>query len=412
MSQDASLTLENTLGPVRLGGTAFIAVLAGHVFVDTLATLVPSTLGLLEVRVGMTAQQSAWLLGLGSLCSGLSQPICALISDRRNTRLLGIIGVALGGLGICSLGLASNATTLALIYALGMIGIGMFHPVGATTIGHLRSHKRNSAMSLFFVAGMVGGVSGAYMWPRVLVLPLGFRYLSLALVPALGLLVVLQRSFAQLTPNGHSSTGMPVVRPSRDKWAMVGLLYFATCLKFCVNMALVYLFVRWTQATVSAEHVHWSAAQVARFAAPWVGDLNAAMLLGMALGGFAAGLLVRMGREKWPLVCVPILFAPVIALFPHAPVGLGYVLATLAGIGFASMIPITIALSQRLLPHRANLASSLMMGGAWAVATLGPVCAEFGVQRWGLSFTFLLTACTLAVSGLVCAPLPNRAARG
>ncbi len=408
MSQDASLTLEDTLGPVRLGGIAFIAVLAGHVFVDILATLVPSTLGLLEVRVGMTAQQSAWLLGLGPLCSGLSQPICALISDRRNTRQLGIVGVALGGLGICSLGLAGNATTLAFIYALGMVGIGMFHPVGATTIGHLRSHKRNSAMSLFFVAGMLGGVSGAFVWPRVLSQPQGFHYLPLALVPALGLLVVLHRSFAQLTPNGHSSTGVPVVRASRANWAMVGLLYFATCLKFCVNMALVYLFVRWAQATVSAEHANWSAERVARFAAPLVGDLNAAMLLGMALGGFAAGFVVRMGREKWPLACVPILFAPVIALFPHAPLGLGYVLATLAGVGFASMIPITIALSQQLLPHRANLASSLMMGGAWAVATVGPVCAEFGVQRWGLSVTFLLTACTLAASGVVCVPLPKQ----
>jgi hypothetical protein len=73
---------------------------------------------------------------------------------------------------------------------------------------------------------------------------------------------------------------------------------------------------------------------------------------------------------------------------------------------------VTIALAQRLLPHRANLASSLMMGGAWTVSMVGPRLAEFGVTRWGLSTTFLLTACGLVLSGIVSLPLPNRAARG
>ncbi|MCH8840554.1 MAG: MFS transporter, partial [Planctomycetes bacterium] len=187
MSQESSLALEKDLAPARIVGTAFVVVLLGHAVVDALAALVPATLGLLEVRVGMTAQQSAWLLGLGPLCSGLAQPICAVVSDRRNTRLLGVVGVALGALGIGTLGLAADVTSLALIYALGMIGIGMFHPVGATTIGYLRSHNRNTAVSLFFVAGMIGGVSGALLWPRVLSMPQGFRYLPLAILPAAAL---------------------------------------------------------------------------------------------------------------------------------------------------------------------------------------------------------------------------------
>jgi len=412
MSQESSLALEKDLAPARIVGTAFVVVLLGHAVVDALAALVPATLGLLEVRVGMTAQQSAWLLGLGPLCSGLAQPICAVVSDRRNTRLLGVVGVALGALGIGTLGLAADVTSLALIYALGMIGIGMFHPVGATTIGYLRSHNRNTAVSLFFVAGMIGGVSGALLWPRVLSMPQGFRYLPLAILPAAALIVFMQRSFVQLAPAGNSSTHIPVTQAPRADWVMVGLLYIAACLRFCVNMALLYLYVRWVQGMVAAEHAGWSAEQVARFAAPLVGDLNAATLLGMAIGGLAAGFVVRVGRERWPMVWVPIAFAPVIAWLPYAPLKLGYVLALLAGVGFAAMIPVTIALAQRLLPHRANLASSLMMGGAWAVAMLGPRLAEFGVTRCGLSTTFLLTACGLILSGIVSLPLPNRKSRG
>ena len=82
-------------------------------------------------------------------------------------------------------------------------------------------------------------------------------------------------------------------------------------------------------------------------------------------------------------------------------------LAVVVGIGFASMIPVSIALAQQCLPHQPNLASSLMMGAAWVVATLGPTCAEFCIAHYGLQTTFNLTALTLAASGLVCLPLPN-----
>lgn len=176
-------------------------------------------------------------------------------------------------------------------------------------------------------------------------------------------------------------------------------------------MALLYLYVRWVQGIIAAEHLEWSAKEVARFAAPLVGDLNAATFVGMAVGGLAAGFIVSVGREKWPMVVVPIVFAPVIAYLPYASLELGRVFAMLAGVGFAAMIPITIALAQQLLPHRANLASSLMMGGAWAVAMLGPRLAEFSFTRWGLSTTFLLTAGALVLSGVVSLPLPNRASR-
>lgn len=408
MSQDASLALDRGAPSVQLAGTAFLAVLAGHVFVDILATLVPATLGLFEVRLGLSPQQSAWILGIGPLFSGLCQPLCALVSDRLNSRSLGLVGVALGGLGIGALGLASNAVALGLVYAVGMTGIGMFHPVGAATAGHLRAHKRNSAMGIFFVAGMVGGVLGAIVWPRLLSHPHGFRYLPLVLVPTCALLVVIQRSFAQLGPPGHSAVGITASPARSSDWRSVALLYVATCLQFIVNMELVYLFVRWAQGMVALEHANWNAEHMARFAAPIVGDLNAAMILGMALGGLVSGFVVRVGREKLPLVLVPLALSPAIALFPVASLRWGYLLAMLGGMGFASMLPITIALAQRLLPQRANLASSLMMGGAWGIATIGPTLAEYGAVHWGLGPTFAMTAGTLALSGLACLPLSHR----
>ncbi len=407
MSQEVSIELENDLHPARVAGIAFVAVLFSHFIVDALASTVPSTLGLLEARMGLSAKQSAWLLGLGALCSGLAQPACALVSDRRESRMLGVVGIALGALGIGSLGLADGIVSLALIYALGMIGIGMYHPVGAATIGYLHRHKRSFAVSMFFVSGMLGGTMGSLVWPRLLSQPYGFRILPLVISPVVVLVVVLHRSFSRLAPNGHAVNGTTEQNIVVANWREVGLLYLSASLRFSVNLALIYLYVRWAQGEIAASNTTATRAEIAKTAAPMVGDLNAATIFGMALGGLLAGLLVRAGKEKWPMVLVPMVFAPVVVAFPHVPLSVGYLLATLAGIGFASMIPVTIALAQHALPHRTNLASSLMMGGAWATSMIGPRLAEISMSRWGLTTTFHLTAAVLVASGLVCLLLPS-----
>ncbi len=191
------------------------------------------------------------------------------------------------------------------------------------------------------------------------------------------------------------------------RWLMIGLLFFGNALRFTVNMALVYLLVRWAESMVGAQHPLYTADQVAAHGGKIAGSLAALLVLGMAVGGLTAGTLVRQGREKWPLVALPIIFAPIVALFGGASLLQGYALAVLAGIGFASMIPVTLSLGQRLLPHRTSLASGLMLGGAWTVAAIGPRLAEYclGTLDLGLPRTFQLTAVLLAISGVVCLPL-------
>jgi len=410
MSQESSLTLPHAASPARLVGFAFVTILLAHWAVDCISALLPSTLGLIEARLGLSAKQSAWLLGLGPLSSGLAQPLCALASDRLGTRQLGVLGVALGFVGMALLGRAESLASLAVCYTVGMVGIGMFHPIGASTLGQLWHERRTTAMSCFFVTGMVGGVVGALVWPRVLASGTGFDSLPLIIVPGMLLVAVFQRSLSGLEPLHTRRTSAPELKAPRANWAQVAILYVSAVLRFCVNMSLLYLFVRWVQGHVAAQHSEWDLATVAKSAAPRVGNLNAAMLTGMGIGGLSAGLLVRPGKEKWPLVLVPLVFAPVIALFPFLPLEAGYALAIVAGIGFAATIPVTIAMAQQLLPQHTNLASSLMMGGAWAVALLGPRFAEFGVANFGLPATFLATAAALALAGLVCLPITNQSA--
>ena len=383
----------------------FLVILICHVAVDALAALLPSTLGLIEVRLSLTPKQSAWLMGIGSLCSGLAQPICAYISDRLSSRLLGVAGIVLCAVGIGSLGMPATLPAMVLVYVVGMLGVGMFHPFGAATVGELRKHARTSAVSIFFVAGMVGGVAGAFFWPRFLSTSVGFRWLPLTVLPVLLMVVYLLRHLRDLGPMQVAHHKVENEAAPAVAWGMVAILYIAAATRFCVNTALLYLYVRWAEVFVLAESPGLGSQEVATVAAPMVGNFNAATLLGMAVGGLLAGAWVVPGKEKWPMVLVPLGFAPIIAVLPYSSLYMGYVLAVLAGVGFAAMIPVTIALAQHLMPRHTNLASGLMMGGAWSVAMIGPRCAEFGVSKFGITTTFALTAGVLAVSGLLCLPL-------
>jgi MFS family permease len=130
------------------------------------------------------------------------------------------------------------------------------------------------------------------------------------------------------------------------------------------------------------------------------------MAIGMGVSGLAVGL-ARTRHERALLIMVPALGAIAVALFPHSGPSAAYLLSALAGVGYAGVIPITISLAQRLLPHRTGLASGLMMGGAWAIAAAGPPLAELLLWYGGLPGAFYAVAGLLLVSGLLSLALPR-----
>ena len=389
------------------------AIVGSHTTVDLFAAIVPPLIGVLQVRCELTPQQAAWLLGVGSLSSGLSQPISAWLSDRFDSRLFGAAGLALAAICLSCTGLANDFRSLLVLFVCGMIGVGIFHPVGASTMGQLadqlRGRKRSIGISVFFVAGMAGGITGSLIARQVATAgETGFSLLRLAIVPGLFVAAILFFAIRRV-PHRHHEHHLMRFQDAEiaRRWLMIGLLFLGNALRFTVNMALVYLLVRWAESMIAQQNPLFVADEVAAHGARIAGLLAALLVLGMAVGGLTAGTLVRQGREKWPLVVLPIIFAPIVALFGGASLLQGYALAVLAGIGFASMIPVTLSLAQRLLPHRTSLASGIMLGGAWTIAVVGPRLAEYclGTLHLGLPRTFQLTAVLLAISGVVCLPL-------
>jgi len=382
------------------------AILFGHLLVDMYGAMGPSILGVLEIHCHLKPSETAWLLGIGAFSGGISQPVCAWLSDRYNWRGFGGLGLMLAAFFLCLVGMATSFGSLLPIYILGMVGLGMFHPIAAASMGGLSELRHSSNISLFFVVGMLGGVIGATVTPRLITGTAGFSAMYWAIAPGFVVAWVLHQAIHRLPHRQASHRTSPLVLDKiRARWIIVGFLYIASVLRFSVNLALAYLYVRWVQDATGASHPDWTLSEIARYSVPMVGNLNACMIVGMALGGIGAGFFVRRGGERWPMVLCPIVFAPAVALFPHATLAWSYILSVLVGIGFGAMIPVSIALSQRLLPHRTSLASGLMMGGSWAIAMVGPPLAEFGVQHLGIGWSFYLTASVLCLAGLVVIPL-------
>jgi MFS transporter, FSR family, fosmidomycin resistance protein len=144
------------------------------------------------------------------------------------------------------------------------------------------------------------------------------------------------------------------------------------------------------------------------------GPLQAAMQAGMGIGGLLLGLLLARHHERGLLIGVPLAGAAAVACFPlgHDHRLIELLLALLGGVGFAGTLPITIAMAQRLLPHRTGLASGLMMGGAWGLAGVGPIAVQKLVPVVGMQGTFWVTASLLGLSGVLGMVAPLRELAG
>lgn len=403
-----------------------------HAVCDYFSFVAVSMLPLLATHLGLTTGQKATLLGLGSITSGLIQPAVAWLSDRWDTRVLSTCGLALAVVCVSNIGRAETFWQLMVLHGVGAMGIGAFHPPAAAAVGRLSGARRSLGMAVFFLAGMAGGIGGNLTAPRYVEAMAGWlgapgapdynaglHALGWLMIPGLAACLVLGWAIHK-TPHRHHAAGehhasLPADE-RRRRWAAVGVLYGANVLRFSVNMALVYLFVEWAEAHVLAATGAGSLTnELGARASRLNGPLQAGMQVGMGGVGLALGFLLAPRLEKRAFVAFPFFGALVIALVPTAGRLPGplvtpavIVLSVLAGAGFGSVVPVSMAAAQRLLPHRTSLASGMMLGGAWAFAFVGPQIAELVQTEVGLDAAFYTVAGVLSLAGVLGLVLPGR----
>ncbi|MEM1184657.1 MAG: MFS transporter [Planctomycetota bacterium] len=460
---DASPTSTNAAGSVEtsdagVDGLRIAVPIGAHVGVDYFSFVTVSLLPLLAVKLDFGQAEKSLLLGLGAVASGAVQPIAALIGDALDSRLFGPIGVGVAALCISAIGWVDSFGVLLALYAVGVMGVGVFHPPAAAAVGQLAGAKRSLMVSFFFMAGMVGGIAGNVCTPLLVqfLSSISGREGSEATDVALknlvwmapfglviaGVLAWAIHSIPHRNAGAHDDHRALPKKEQLARWTSFWILYGGNVIRFSVNMALVYLYVEWIERLVMTDAgVSVMTEALGVKASAINGPIQASMQVGMGLVGIALGVVLSAKWEKTAFIFIPIVGAIPIALFPYADrlldpatgegfslaVGAAGVLAVLSGVGFGSLIPVALALGQKLLPHRTGFASGMLLGGAWVFAFLGAniarvlhvgadegsvagvFAAPFGLvgDGVGLEGAFVVAAVVIACAGLLCITLPG-----
>lgn len=402
MSLSPSSTLSLAEPALSLRRTRLTIATVCHTVIDFFSFTVPPLLSVLEGHLSLTPDQGAFLLGVGMLCTGMVQPLVAWHSDRADTRLFGWLGLAMAVIGVGCIGYARSYEELLAIQILSSIGIGAFHPIVAAATGSLSGSRRSFGVAAFYCAGMAGGIAGNITGPLWVShfggesVGDGLRSIARLIPPGLVFVVALFWAIHRVShrhAGAHDAHAALPHAERRSRWRAVWVLYAGNVLRFTVDTALILLIVRWTEQLVltksgSIELTDTLRQEAARLSGP----LQAAKQVGMGVCGLLGGWWIGPRHEKLALVVSPIIGAAALVLMPMCTPGWALVACMIAGIGYGGLVPVTISLAQRLLPHRTSLASGMMMGGAWCVASLGAPMAQWAMDHFGLERAFGVAA--------------------
>lgn len=403
-------------------GTRFLALNLSHIIIDVYPIFFASLMLVFKERLGLTAWQMVMIFATGPIVSGLPQVFFAWVTDRLDSRICGWFGLSLGAVCICSIGLAPNFWVLWGLQVAGMLGTGMYHPIGAALAGQIGgaiqppgTGGRAWGVGMFYTAGMVGGFVGSLLCTRMTA---AFGLLSLLWLVIPGLLAAAAlysatHRFPHRHANHHELHRAIPASEVRERRFAVGLLFVGNVLRFTVNTGLPVLFVIWAERRLPSD--------IAR-ATNLNGNLLAALAVGMGIFGITARRWSPVGREKGPMLALTLVGAVIVGAAGFAGTWLGegamYLMVAASAMGFSAVIPTTISIAQRLLPGRTGLASGLMLGTAWSVSAVAPALAQlfFGgvnlanapeLQSWRIDIAFVGFASLLIISALLTWAIPS-----
>lgn len=347
-------------------------------------------------RMGLSLVQVGALPLMMGLSASLVQPLLGWVSDRRPHWCMVALGPLFAALVIGFVGHAQDYWELAALLFVAGIGIGAFHPQGAT-LARAAGRGSGLAMSAFTVGGNVGfGIApllgGLYVgW-------FGLERLYFAALPAVvfaGVMLAvfhsdseqreaLHRQAAQRAEQGPSHpvalaalTASVVVRAS----VQVGM---ATFLPFLVEE-------------------RFPAAQQGMMKSVAVSAFLLSGALSGPLGGFLSD---RYGRKR--VMIASFLLAPLPLLCAFSLTGVGMIALLSLG-AFILLLPHpgNVVMAQELMPRSAGIAASLITGLAWGLAQILALPLGHFAERTSLSTALTWLCLTPLLGVFLVIPIPE-----
>jgi FSR family fosmidomycin resistance protein-like MFS transporter len=362
-------------------------------YVSFLAPLLP----LVVARFDLSLALAGLLATVLTTSAAMSQPLFGAIADRLRRRVFVVTGPALTVAAMGFMGLAPSYGVLILLLLLAGTGTSSFHPQGASTAGEASGRRKGAGLSLFVAGGELGYSLGPLII-AIVVAAHGLEATWMVALPGLAAAILLWRWIPprRERPVRPSSVSLRsdltgVLRPLLVLWLIVVL-----------RSIVISAYQTFLPLLLSGRGSSIVAGGVAVFLFGGIG----------AIGGVSGGTLSdRIGRRRMMALSL-VLSTPLLFLFIRSHGPWAYVFLAAGGIAVYLSAAVTIVMAQELMPHRASVASSIVMGLAWGTAGLsltaiGALGDVIGLER---TLTWVLGLSVVALAAVAALPAtPPRA---
>lgn len=388
--------LESSLGSVAPQASPWLilALLAGaHFLVDIVAGSTNPLWPELERSLSVETGGLLWVYVCWSLTTSFSQLFFGIWADRHPCRWLIGVGPLLAIVCVNCVGRVDSAVGVAVLFAIGGLGVAAFHPEAAATAGALLPRQRSRAMAIFALCGYLGQSVGPF-YSGTIIEQLGLPGLSWGIVwglPVLGLLWLgLRRAPAPVLHDHHrAATTEQVAFPIGTLLLLLAVGALRVLPALGVPLALAYLL----KASSTSTSV--------------IGAVQSAFMGGIGIGSMACAAFLQHRWERTSLWLFPLLASPVLAIIGYASGWTQVVLVGSCGVLLGITMPVYISYGQQLLPNGQRVASSITMGVSWGIGGAMTAIAMYLFNSFdALSSIFIFFAVASFASSLLCHLLP------
>ncbi|MCK5734215.1 MAG: MFS transporter [Candidatus Latescibacteria bacterium] len=365
-----------------------LALSCGHATVDSYAAFLAPLWPLLMVRFDLSLAAVGVLISVVGLSGAAVQPLYGFIADRSHRRTFLIWGPLLAAVFTCLIGWAPTRAAFVACLIMAHVGINAYHPQAAATVSRIGGARRGLAMGLFMNSGAVGFALGPLIAPWF-VTRYGLEQMLYLIVPGVAMALLLARFSPRLPKPADDAAGrVHLIETLRRSGPILGVLFVIAALRASVNIGFTnFLPMLFHEKGMSLSHG---------------GMLLAVFLLPGAIGGLIGGVMSdHVDRRK--LLAYTMIASTPLFFWILSATGTGWLPVVLffANFLFMSSLPANLVMAQEVALGNVSMASSLIMGIAWAAGTLMASGIAFLADRIGITGALQVLAFVPAVAGVL-----------
>lgn len=369
-----------------------VLLAATHFLVDGYGNILTPLLPLLITDLGLTLAGAGTLQMCFQLANSVSQLAFGHLADRWRPRVLLIAGPIAGVTMLPLVGLAPNATLLAVLLVLGGLGGAAFHPPAAALVHRYAGTHRGFAMSFHITSGSLGQAMAPLAFAPF-VQAFGLPATPWLLLPAVALLggILLPHvpPIERLQDHG-AGAGISALRPYARP---LTLLYFIVVLRtLTATTFATFVPVMLTRRGLSIAEA---------------GAAVSIYLFAIGAGGFFGGPVADRYGPRRVIVLSLVSAVPFLGLAPLVDGWHFVAVLALGGFLLQSTLPVNVTFGQMIAPISAATVSSLMMGFAWGMGGLIVPFVGMLADRVGIERTLMIVSVLPLAAAALALPLPR-----